>query len=69
MLGVGVAANGVIRGREKYAGLPSMLLCDKTVPAGEAYLHTCRSTAKPIYEIYVNSRGERFVMDARMIFL
>jgi len=61
---LGLAAGGEIRGGEKYTGLFSILLEDKTVPsASQGFLRTYGTPEKPIHEIYVNSRGERFVRE------
>ncbi len=63
-LTLGLSAGGLLRGGEHYAALFSIVLKDKLVPSQpEGYLATYPGPRRPIMEVYVNSRGERFVRE------
>lgn len=61
MLGLG--AGGRLRGGELYAGLFGAILQDKTVPSPQETRFKSAPGPRPQYEIFVNSRGERFVQE------
>jgi fumarate reductase flavoprotein subunit len=63
-LTLGESAGGYIRGGDKYAGLFSTVLQDKLVPSPpEGYLVASPRKNRPLTEVFVNSRGERFLRE------
>jgi fumarate reductase flavoprotein subunit len=61
---LGVAAGGHIRGGDLYAGLFSTVVQDKTVPSPSiGGIRTAARPDRPLAEVYVNARGERFVQE------
>src|SRR6185295_231864 len=61
MLGLG--AGGRLRGGELYAGLAGTVLQDKAVPSPREDRFATVPGARPLFEIFVNARGERFVQE------
>lgn len=63
-INLGLSAGGYVRGGEHYAGLFNIVLKDKLVPSQpEGTLRTSPGRGRPIMEVFVNSRGERFVRE------
>jgi fumarate reductase flavoprotein subunit len=61
---LGLGAGGYVRGGEHYAGLFSLVMKDKLVPSQpEGTLRVSPGRGRPIMEVFVNSRGERFVQE------
>jgi fumarate reductase flavoprotein subunit len=61
---LGQSAGGYLRGGEHYAGLFSTVMQYKLVPSPrEGSLATSPGRGRPIMEVYVNSRGERFLRE------
>lgn len=61
MLGLG--AGGRLRGGELYAGLFGTVLQDKAVASPREERFKTVRDPRPVYEIFVNSHGERFVQE------